>query len=215
MSWARRAAPGGQAIDGLDWLSGNGFPIHRRAGAAGTSRTRRCARGFAALFAARRHCDRRHGPGPPDDLPRNGRARSTCPRSPTSCWGILGISPDAMMCATSRMVVKRKGAARPVVAAPARCCPMTSSSRWADTLAEASGAVALNHPHCARFCVLGGGACSRGEAPTVCGHARASTRDLGDSRRVRSCCSADPTATVTRSMRCSTRRRHAAFRPAA
>ena len=29
------------------------------------------------------------------------------------------------------------------------------------TLQEASRAVALNHPHCARFCVLGGAACSR------------------------------------------------------
>ena len=30
------------------------------------------------------------------------------------------------------------------------------------TLEGASGAVALNHPHCAKFCVLGGGACSAG-----------------------------------------------------
>ncbi|MFO0185523.1 MAG: radical SAM protein, partial [Alphaproteobacteria bacterium] len=29
------------------------------------------------------------------------------------------------------------------------------------TLAEAAKPVALNHPHCARFCVLGGAACSR------------------------------------------------------
>jgi len=29
------------------------------------------------------------------------------------------------------------------------------------TLAEASRPVALNHPHCAAFCVLGGAACSR------------------------------------------------------
>jgi hypothetical protein len=29
------------------------------------------------------------------------------------------------------------------------------------TLKEASGEVALNHPHCAKFCVLGGAACSR------------------------------------------------------
>jgi hypothetical protein len=29
------------------------------------------------------------------------------------------------------------------------------------TLAEAAGAVALNHPHCAKFCVLGGASCSR------------------------------------------------------
>jgi hypothetical protein len=29
------------------------------------------------------------------------------------------------------------------------------------TLTEASGVVALNHPHCAAFCVLGGASCSR------------------------------------------------------
>jgi hypothetical protein len=29
-----------------------------------------------------------------------------------------------------------------------------------ETLAEASRPVALNHPHCARFCVLGGRSCS-------------------------------------------------------
>ena len=29
------------------------------------------------------------------------------------------------------------------------------------TLAEADRPVALNHPHCAKFCVLGGAACSR------------------------------------------------------
>jgi hypothetical protein len=28
------------------------------------------------------------------------------------------------------------------------------------TLAEAARRVPLNHPHCARFCVLGGGSCS-------------------------------------------------------
>jgi hypothetical protein len=29
------------------------------------------------------------------------------------------------------------------------------------TLASAKGTVKLNHPHCAKFCVLGGGSCSR------------------------------------------------------
>jgi hypothetical protein len=29
-----------------------------------------------------------------------------------------------------------------------------------ETLAEAEGAVQLNHPHCAKFCVLGGASCS-------------------------------------------------------
>jgi hypothetical protein len=29
-------------------------------------------------------------------------------------------------------------------------------------LAEAARAVPLNHPHCAKFCVLGGASCARG-----------------------------------------------------
>ncbi|MDH3645022.1 MAG: radical SAM protein, partial [Gammaproteobacteria bacterium] len=32
----------------------------------------------------------------------------------------------------------------------------TFGTRLADSLGE----VSLNHPHCARFCVLGGGSCS-------------------------------------------------------
>ena len=73
------------------------------------------------------------------------------------------------MCATSRMIVKRKGAAAAdrgaLHAAALRCRP----SRWAQTLAEAAqadggmfdqGRVKLCHPHCAKFCVLGGGSCS-------------------------------------------------------
>jgi hypothetical protein len=29
-----------------------------------------------------------------------------------------------------------------------------------ETLSDATGEVALNHPHCAKFCVLGGASCS-------------------------------------------------------
>mgnify|MGYP000698733207 CR=1 FL=1 len=32
--------------------------------------------------------------------------------------------------------------------------------RPGETLADANVAVKLNHPHCARFCVLGGASCS-------------------------------------------------------
>jgi hypothetical protein len=58
------------------------------------------------------------------------------------------------------MVVKRKGAQHPAVLA---CTLIAYDPRFemGETLAEASGEVALNHPHCAKFCVLGGGACSR------------------------------------------------------
>ena len=83
------------------------------------------------------------------------------PEITTACWGILDVSPDAMMCATSRMVVKRRGADRPVVM-PCTLLPYDERFEMGGTLAEAAADVPLNHPHCAKFCVLGGGACSVG-----------------------------------------------------
>jgi len=64
-----------------------------------------------------------------------------------------------MMCATSRMVVKQKGADAPAVMA---CTLLAYDEQFnmGETLKQASEAVSLNHPHCAKFCVLGGGACS-------------------------------------------------------
>ena len=81
------------------------------------------------------------------------------PEITTACWGILKKSPDAMMCASSRMVVKRKGAERSTVVA-CTLLPYDPQFELGHTLAEASGEVHLNHPHCAKFCVLGGASCS-------------------------------------------------------
>jgi len=39
------------------------------------------------------------------------------PEITDACWGILGKSPKNVMCATSRMVVKREGATVPAVIA--------------------------------------------------------------------------------------------------
>jgi hypothetical protein len=67
-----------------------------------------------------------------------------------------------MMCATSRMVVKRKDAAGPVVL-PCTLLPYDRYFELGATLENAERTVKLNHPHCAKFCVLGGGSCSRAE----------------------------------------------------
>jgi len=58
------------------------------------------------------------------------------------------------------MVVKRKGAARPAVVA-CTLLPYDPQFELGTSLADSAGAVHLNHPHCAKFCVLGGAACSR------------------------------------------------------
>ena len=86
-------------------------------------------------------------------------AAAAVPEITTACWDILGKSPRDVMCATSRMVVKRKGAARPAVLA-CTLLPYSPEFELGGTLAEAEGEVFLNHPHCAKFCVLGGASCS-------------------------------------------------------
>ena len=81
------------------------------------------------------------------------------PEITTSCWGILNKSPSAVMCSSSRMVVKRKGAASPTVLA-CTLLPYSPEFELGETLAQAEADVYLNHPHCAKFCVLGGASCS-------------------------------------------------------
>ena len=87
-------------------------------------------------------------------------AAQDVPEITEACWGILGRSPDSVMCASSRMVVRRRGAPAAAVVA-CTLLPYDAPFELGQTLRAASGAVPLNHPHCARFCVLGGAACSR------------------------------------------------------
>lgn len=93
-------------------------------------------------------------------------ASKDVPEITTACWGILGVSPDTVMCASARMVIKRKDEADPAVVA-CTLLPYDPQFELGRTLREASGAVPLNHPHCARFCVLGGGSCSPGIPPAT------------------------------------------------
>ncbi|MCZ6890675.1 MAG: radical SAM protein, partial [Gammaproteobacteria bacterium] len=84
---------------------------------------------------------------------------ASVPEITRECWAILGVDPRALMCASSRMVIKRKGAATPTVVT-CTLIPYDERFEMGTTLAESFGEVALNHPHCAKFCVLGGGSCT-------------------------------------------------------
>ncbi len=86
-------------------------------------------------------------------------AQAHVPEITEACWGILKLSPDSMMCASQRMVVKRKGAAAPVYVA-CTLIPYDPQFEMGTTLAEASQPVSLNHRNCSKFCVLGGASCS-------------------------------------------------------
>lgn len=81
------------------------------------------------------------------------------PEITTACWDILNKSKADVMCASSRMVVKRKGADKLAVLA-CTLLPYSPEFELGETLEQAEGDVKLNHPHCAKFCVLGGASCS-------------------------------------------------------
>ena len=146
------------ALDGLKWLSANGFSIAVAGRHLGHESDADARAGYAGLFAD-------HGIAIDADdragliLFPEMDARADVAEITTACWGILGMVPRDVMCATSRMVVHRRHepAARIVACT---LIPYDSGFDLGATLGEASGAVALNHPHCARFCVLGGASCS-------------------------------------------------------
>jgi uncharacterized Fe-S cluster-containing radical SAM superfamily protein len=82
------------------------------------------------------------------------------PEITEACWGVLHKSPADVMCASSRMVVRRKGSPRASVVA-CTLLPYDPQFDLGPSLIGAEREVALNHPHCAKFCVLGGASCSR------------------------------------------------------
>ncbi|MCT4641623.1 MAG: radical SAM protein [Bacteriovoracaceae bacterium] len=81
------------------------------------------------------------------------------PEITTQCWDILSKSPDDMMCASQRMVVKKKGADLPTVL-PCTLLAYDEQFSLGSTLMSSKKDVYLNHEFCAKFCVLGGASCS-------------------------------------------------------
>jgi sulfatase maturation enzyme AslB (radical SAM superfamily) len=85
------------------------------------------------------------------------------PEITTACWDILRKDPGEVMCASARMVVRRKGASTPAVLA-CTLLPYEEQFELGATLREAARPVPLNHEYCASFCVLGGASCGTAKA---------------------------------------------------
>lgn len=147
-----------RTLEGMAWLRDHGFQM-TVAGRLAMAESETAARaGYAALFAENGFRIDARDPAATVLFPEMDE-RAEVPEITTACWDILGKSPDSVMCASSRMVVKRKGQACPSVVA---CTLLPYDKRFdlGPTLADAERDVALNHPHCAKFCVLGGASCS-------------------------------------------------------
>lgn len=143
---------------GLSWLSKHGFNVDVAGRRRWGDDEEALRDGFDALFKEQRiavdAADKKQVLLFPEM-----NEQVAVPEITVDCWDTLGVNPNDLMCASSRMVIKRKGDSIPVVAA-CTLIPYDEQFILGDTLAQASSTVQLNHHHCANFCVLGGGTCS-------------------------------------------------------
>lgn len=147
------------ALEGLRWLGENNFKINVAGRTFIEEEEESARRNYAKLFSDLGVTINASNAADLVLFPEmDGKA--DVPEITTECWGILDVEPESVMCASSRMVIKRKGSDKPAVVA-CTLLPYDSEFEFGETLAEASGNVALNHPHCAKFCVLGGASCSQ------------------------------------------------------
>ncbi len=154
----RGAATWAPAMAGLRWLAENGFNV-AVAGRTCWNEDEETARaGYDALFRSEGIAIDAGDPARMVLFPEMD-AGADVPEISVNCWDILGVRPETIMCATSRMVVRKKGAAKPVVV-PCTLLPYDPAFEMGTDLAGSAGGVRLNHPHCAKFCVLGGASCS-------------------------------------------------------
>lgn len=147
-----------KTLAGMNWLSDAGIRM-AVAGRTIWGDTDSASRtGYSALFAEHGYDIDAQNPAATVLFPELDETVEV-PEITTSCWGILNKDPSSLMCASSRMVVKRKGANKPAVLA---CTLLAYAPEFelGTSLQEAETDVALNHPHCAKFCVLGGASCS-------------------------------------------------------
>jgi uncharacterized Fe-S cluster-containing radical SAM superfamily protein len=146
-----------KALQGLRFLSRAGFQIEIAGRRLGDEPEDQARAGYKALFQREGIALDVDDPVQLVIFPEMILAADP-PEITEACWDILHKSPEDVMCATARMVVKRKGAEAPAVLA---CTLIAYDARFelGSTLADASGPVPLNHRHCATFCVLGGAAC--------------------------------------------------------
>ena len=146
------------AIKGLRWLCDNHFQVRVAARTRWESNQDSLRNGFLQLFKQL-------------NLPIDANDSSELilfpemhdmtevPEITTECWDVLNVNPSDIMCASSRMVVRRKHAPNAEVVS-CTLLPYDSAFSFGPNLKDSLKPVSLNHPHCANFCVLGGGSCS-------------------------------------------------------
>lgn len=145
-------------LTGMRWLRDNGFRMALAGRTIWGDTDAQSRAGYAELYAQESFSIDAHDPGMTVLFPEM-EEKAEVPEITTACWDILDKSPNDVMCSSSRMVVKRRGAEKPSVVA-CTLLPYDEQFDLGQSLEEAEAPVKLNHPHCAKFCVLGGASCS-------------------------------------------------------
>lgn len=147
-----------KTLKGITWLSTHGFNLSVAGRLRWDENENNMRKGFSDLFTRQNISLNALDPNNLILFPEMDE-RAPVPEISEACWDTIGKSPHDVMCASSRMLVKRKGAEAPTVLA-CTLIPYNTEFEMGATLAEAATSVKLNHPHCAKFCVLGGASCS-------------------------------------------------------
>ncbi|MFB0612486.1 radical SAM protein [Aurantiacibacter poecillastricola] len=145
-------------LEGMRWLSTNGFSLAAAGRSLAGETQEQALNAYRLLFDAEGIALDTADPARLVLFPEMDDEADIAEIT-TECWDILGKSPRDVMCSASRMVVHRKGEPSPRVVA-CTLLPYDPEFDLGDTVEEARRDVPLNHPHCARFCVLGGASCS-------------------------------------------------------
>lgn len=147
-----------KTLTGMEWLRDNGFTMAVAGRTVWGETDAEAREGYAGFYKTHNFNIDAQNPGITVLFPEMDETVEV-PEITTACWGILDKSPTEVMCSSSRMVVKHKGAERPSVIA-CTLLPYEAEFDLGHSLEEAEKSVQLNHPHCAKFCVLGGASCS-------------------------------------------------------
>ena len=156
-----------KAIKGIDWLSKHGFSLNIAGRTMWNEQEDKERNGYGELINAQNWSIDAQNHEQLILFPEMDE-KTDVPEITDACWGILNVRPDAMMCASSRMVIKRRGADKAQIV-PCTLIAYEKSFEMGNKLSQAAkvdggmfkeGAVKLCHPYCSKFCVLGGGSCS-------------------------------------------------------
>ncbi len=145
-------------IRGIKWLYNNGFSVSIASRMVWNQSEQFTRENFNNLFQNIQVQINAYSPNQLVLFPELNSNLDT-PEITNKCWKILNKRPEDMMCSSSRMIIRRKDS---LEASVLPCTLLTDDSKFeiGKDLKSSKKKVYLNHPHCSKFCVLGGGSCS-------------------------------------------------------